>query len=131
MLGDEFFIWKDSLILGGEHLVGEIVECVVSLCRSLFGAHDESDWRVLAGFHPVLAGIVQIEVHLPSVRVTEFTNLQVCDYKSSQTAMEEHEINTKPGVVDTKPALAADEGKIIAQLQEEVHEVLDKRFLQV
>ena len=112
--GDEFFVWEDSLILSGEHLVGKIVECVVSLCRSLFSAHDESDWRVLAGLHPVLAGIVQIEVHLPSVRVTELTNLQVCDYKSSQTAMEEHEINTKPGVVDTKPALAADEGKIIA-----------------
>ena len=36
--GDEFFVRKDSLILGGEHLVGEIVECVVCLCRSLFGA---------------------------------------------------------------------------------------------
>ena len=42
-LGDEFFVWKDSLILGGEHLVGEIVECVVGLCCSLFGAKNESD----------------------------------------------------------------------------------------
>jgi hypothetical protein len=30
-LGDELFVWKDSLILGGEYLVGEIVECVVGL----------------------------------------------------------------------------------------------------
>ena len=119
-LGDELFVWEDSLILSGEHLVGEIVECVVGLCRSLFSAQDESDWRVLAGLHPVLAGIVQIEVHLPGVRVTEFTNLEVVITKSSQTAMEEHEINTKPGVVDTKPALAAEKGKIIAQLQKKV-----------
>ena len=30
-VGEELFVWKDSLILGGEHLVGEIVECVVGL----------------------------------------------------------------------------------------------------
>lgn len=29
-LGDGLFVWKDSLILSGEHLVGEIVEYVVS-----------------------------------------------------------------------------------------------------
>jgi hypothetical protein len=34
--------------------------------------------------------------------------------------VKEDEVNTKPGVIDTKPALAAYEGKIIAQLQEEV-----------
>ena len=28
-LSDELFVGKDGLILGGEHLVGEIVECVV------------------------------------------------------------------------------------------------------
>jgi hypothetical protein len=31
-LRDEFFVWKDRLILHGEHLVGEIVECVVGFC---------------------------------------------------------------------------------------------------
>jgi len=25
--GDDPFVWKDSLILSSEHLVGEIVEC--------------------------------------------------------------------------------------------------------
>lgn len=130
-LGDELFVWKDSLILSGEHFVGEIVERVVGLCCSLFGAQNKSDWRVLAGLHPVLAGIVQVEVHLPSVGVTEFTNLQIRDYEPSQTAMEENEVDAKPSVVDTEPALAAKKGKIVAQLQEEVGEPLDERFLQV
>jgi hypothetical protein len=73
-LGDELFVRKDSLIFSCEHLVGEIVECVVGLCRSFFSAQNESDWRVLAGLHPVLVGIVQIQVHLPSIRVTEFAS---------------------------------------------------------
>ena len=57
-LGDELFVGKDSLILRGEHLVGQIVECIVGFCRSLFGAQNESDWWVLARFHPMLAGVV-------------------------------------------------------------------------
>src|SRR5260370_4989784 len=70
-LGNELFVGKDGLILGGKDLVGEIVECVVGLGSSLFGAQNESDWRVLAGLHPVLAGVVQVHVHLPSVRVAK------------------------------------------------------------
>ncbi len=130
-LGDELFAWKNGLIFGGEHLVGEIVECVVGLCGSLFGAQNESDWRVLAGFHPAFAGVVQIEVHLPSIRATEFTNLEVRDHNGSQTTVKEDEVDAKPCVVDTKPALAAKEGKIVAQFQQKVGEALDERLLQV
>jgi hypothetical protein len=56
--GNEFFVWKDSLILSGEHLVGEIVECIVGLCRSLLGTENKSDWWVLSGLHPVFSGVV-------------------------------------------------------------------------
>ena len=45
--------------------------------------------------------------------------------------MKEDEVDTKPCVVDTKPALAAKEGKIITQLQEEVGETLDERVLEI
>jgi hypothetical protein len=44
--------------------------------------------------------------------------------------VKEDEVDTKPGIVDTKPSLAAKEGKIVAQLQEEIREVLDERFFQ-
>jgi hypothetical protein len=40
LLGDELFVRKDSLILSREHLVREIVECVVGFGCSLFGAQN-------------------------------------------------------------------------------------------
>jgi hypothetical protein len=82
----------------------------------LLGARNESDWRVLTGPHPVFARVVQVEVHLPSVCVTESTDLQIRDQKSAQTTVKEDKVDTKPGVIDAKPAPAAEEGKIIAQL---------------
>ena len=112
-LGDELFVGKDSLILRGQHLAGQIVECIVGFCRSFFGAQNESDRWVLAGFHPMLTGVVQIEMHLPSVRIAESTDLEIDEDEGPQAAVEEDEVNTKPRVVDTKPALAAEEGKII------------------
>jgi hypothetical protein len=53
-------------------------------------------------------------VHLPCVRVTEFAYFEVNDGQAPQSAMKEDAVDTKPGVVDTKPALAAEEGEIIA-----------------
>jgi len=70
-------------------------------------------------------------VHLASIRVTEFAYLEVNNDQAAQAAVKEDEVDTKPGVVDTEPALATEERKIITQLQEEVREVLDKRFLQI
>src|SRR5579872_2265080 len=129
--GDEFLVWKDGLILGSEYLVGKIVECVVGLCCSFLGTQDKSNWRVLTRLHPVFAGVVQIEVHLSSVRITEFAHLEVDDDQAVQTPMEENQVDTKPCVVDTKPALAAKKRKIIAQLQEKVGKAVDQRFLQL
>ncbi len=48
-LGDELFVGKEGLILGGEHLVGEIVECVVGLGGSLWVTNsDPAFLRILA-----------------------------------------------------------------------------------
>jgi transposase len=69
----------------------------------------------------------QLEVHLPCIRVIELTHLEVDNYKRSQTAMKENEVYTKPGVIDTKPALAAQEGEIVAQLQKKVGEANCRR----
>ena len=70
-------------------------------------------------------------MHLPSVRVAEFSDFEIHYQKATQAAMKEDEVDTKPGVVDAKPALATEKGKVIAQLQEEIGEVLDERPLQV
>ena len=45
--------------------------------------------------------------------------------------MEKHEIDAKPIVVEAQPALTAHERKIVAQLQQEIGEVLDERLLQI
>ena len=45
--------------------------------------------------------------------------------------MKKHEINTKPVIVNPKQTLASHKRKIIAHLQKEICEMVDKRFLQI
>jgi hypothetical protein len=70
-------------------------------------------------------------VHLPSVRVTELAYFEVDDDQTMQATVEENEVDTKPCVIDAKPALAAKKGKIIAQFQQKVGEAVDQRFLKL
>jgi len=125
------FVWQDGLVLGGENLVGQVIEGVMRLCCALLGAKDQTDGRVFARLGPVLAGIVEVEVHLAGIGVAELANLQVGQEQATQAAMEEDEIDAKPVVVEAKPPLTANEGEIVAQLQQEIGEVLDERCLQV
>jgi hypothetical protein len=67
------------LVLGCENFIRKIVECVMSLRGTLFGAEDQSHRRVLVGLHPLLASIIEVHMCLPSVCVAEHTNLQVRD----------------------------------------------------
>jgi hypothetical protein len=73
----EFFFRQDGLVLGGKDLVGQVVEGIMRLSGTLLSTKDQADWWVFAGLGPVFAGVVEIEVHLTSVSVAEFTNLQV------------------------------------------------------
>ena len=45
--------------------------------------------------------------------------------------MEEYQIDPEPLIVDPQPALAADEGEIVAEFQQEVFEVADQRLFEV
>jgi len=49
--------------------------------------------------------------------------------QAAQAAVKKDEVDTKPSVVDTEPALATEERKSSPNSQEEVHEVPDQRFL--
>ena len=64
----------------------------------------------------MFTSVVEIEVHLPSVCIAELANFEVYDERTSQAAVKENEIDTEPSIVNTKPALAAHECKIVAQL---------------
>ncbi len=47
--------------------------------NSLFRAEDKAHWRILARLHPVLLRVVQKEVHLTSISVSEPAYLQIDD----------------------------------------------------
>jgi hypothetical protein len=79
----------------------------------------------------MLAGVIEVEVHLASVRIAELPNFEVRNKQAPQAAMKENEVNTEPIVVDAESTLAAKEGEIITQLQQEVSEVLNERRFQV
>ncbi len=85
---------------------------------ALLCTEDQADRRIFARFNPVLASVIQIEVHLASVRVAETTHLQVDDHKASQPPVEKHQIDPKPRVVNPQTSLPADEGKIVAELKQ-------------
>jgi hypothetical protein len=67
LVSDEFFVGQDGLILGGENLVGQVVEGIMSLCGPLLSAKEQADGRILTGFGPVLASVIEVEVHLAGV----------------------------------------------------------------
>ena len=45
--------------------------------------------------------------------------------------MKKEQVHAKPLVVDPEPALAVDEGKVVAEFEEEGFEVTDERVLEV
>jgi len=95
----------------------KIVECVW-LCSSLFGAQMSPTGGSRA-LHPMFAGIVQVEMHLPSVGITKFAYLEVNNDQAAQAAVKKDEVDTKQ--VSSIRSLRWRRGtQIIAQLQEEV-----------
>jgi hypothetical protein len=79
----------------------------VGFRRSLFRAEDESNRRIFSRLHPMFAGIIEIEVHLPGIGVAELAYLEVDDDQTPQATVKEEEIDTEPGVIETKPLLSA------------------------
>ena len=79
---------------------------------------------------PVLAGVVQIQVHLARVRVCEFTEFQIHNNESPKPAVEENQINTIPFGSDAQPILSSDEREIIAQFQKKLLDALYERLFE-
>ena len=87
------------VLFRSEHLVRQVVECIAGFGCTFPRAKNQADGRVFAVLHPMLASVVQVEVHLACVRVSESAHLEVNDDQTSQTAMEENEVNTEPCIV--------------------------------
>lgn len=56
--------------------------------------------RILALVHPVLAGIVEVKMHLTGIGVREFSKFQVDHHQAAQLAMEEEQIDAIPLVAN-------------------------------
>ena len=84
------------MVFGGENLVREIVKGVVGFCGALLRAEDQANWRILAGLHPVFAGVVEVHMHLPRICIAKPIYLEIHDQQGFQVAVEEDEIDAEP-----------------------------------
>src|ERR1700704_584233 len=98
----------------------EIAESVPSYCLVTLGAENHPDRRVLVWLSPMLAGIVQIKVHLTRIRMGELANLEIDHDQASQPPVKEQKVNPVPLGSDSQPLLSGYEGKIIAELQQKM-----------
>lgn len=79
---------------------------------------------------PVLPGIVEIHVHLPGIRMREFSKLQIDNDEAAQLSMKEEQIDSIPFVADAQPTLARDECEVTAEFDQEAFETTNQRLFQ-
>src|ERR1700733_1314693 len=70
-------------------------------------------------------------MHLADVGMTELPGLEVNDQKTPEPPMEKQQVNTEPRIVQPQSPLAADVGKIVTQLQEEVRQMTNQRIFKI
>jgi len=132
----EFFaecllIGEGESILRSHNFVRQTIQCVSSDCFVFRCAEDEPNRRIFIGSHPILASEIQIQVHLSRISVSKFSNFEIDDHETPQSAMEKEEIDSKPLVSDSELSLASDERKVISEFKEKFLEILDEGFLKI
>jgi len=129
--GDSLFIREHRAVLRREDLVWESLDGVVGNGLPRLGAEDEADGWVLPGARPVLARVVQVQVHLAGIGVRELPELEVDDDKATQQAMKEDEIDPVLLVIEPQAPLAPHEREIISQLEEKCLQSRDECSFQI
>ena len=76
----------------------------------------------------MLFRVVEIEVHLPYVGVSEAPQFQIYHDQTAELAMKKEQVDTIPLVANPQPALAGNKGKISAQLQQKRLKMKDQGF---
>lgn len=94
-------------------------------------AEQDADWRVVARSHLVLAIMRYVCVELSEVLVGELLVLQFYDYAAMQYAVVEHKVGIVILVVYDDTFLASLEAETLAEFEDELLQVADKRILQV
>jgi hypothetical protein len=66
----------------------------------------------------MFARVIQIEVHLPGIRVGELSEFEINDDEASKSSMEEEQVNPVPLVSDAQPMLASDKREVTPEFQQ-------------
>src|ERR1700689_3386116 len=90
------FVWKRELVLSREHSIPQALQSIVRDRAVLFRTENQADRRILIRECPVLTSIVQIEIHLSGVGVSELTNLQIDDNQATQPPIEKQQVDAIP-----------------------------------
>src|SRR5690606_20797481 len=119
------FIGQDRSILRRQHLVWESFQRIAGHGFIFPGAENQSDRWVFTFMDPMFPRIVEVEVHLARVRMSELADLQVNDHQTTQPSMEEEKVHAIPFFTDAQALLPAGETEIITQFQEEGLQMTD------
>jgi hypothetical protein len=79
----------------------------------------------------VLTRVIQVRVHLPSIRVRELAEVEIDNDEASESSVENQEINPIPLIPDAESVLAPDKSEIASELQEENLELAEQNVLKV
>jgi len=71
----------------------------------------------------MLAGVVEIEIHLAGIGMGEFPELQLHNNQRSKSTVKEEQVNSIPCRADPKAFLSRHEGEIVPELQQELFEL--------
>jgi len=122
---------QDGSVLGRHDFVGKSLESVSRDGFVLLGTENQANGGIFSLSHPLLTGRIEIDAHLAGVGVGKLADLQIDDYQTPQTTVEEEEVNTIPLVADAQALLPGNEAEISSKLQEKGLQVPDKRLFQL
>ena len=76
----------------------------------------------------MFARVIQIKVHLARIGMRELADFQINNHKAPQFAVKEKKIDAVPFAAESQSALATDEGKVAAELEQKVLKVPQERL---
>jgi hypothetical protein len=77
----------------------------------------------------MLAGVVEIEIHLAGIGMGEFPKLQFHNNQRPKSTVKEEQVYSIPFRADPKAFLSRHEGEIVLELQQELFELANSRIL--
>jgi hypothetical protein len=85
----------------------------VSFRCAFFRTQDQAHRRVFSLFHPMLACVIQVEVHLSGICIAKLADFEINDNQAVEPTVEKEQIDPKPSVVNTKPPLPTQESEVV------------------